>query len=132
MATTGLGKVLLVYISICVLLYIGGIRLIGDDNSNVLGKFIDVNKTDEGTVTYSSEINSSLPRSLTKTGVGLLDFIDSLGAIASFVIFIINIVFTPLGLFVSAGMPVGITLMIGLPLFISLVLAIAYFIRSGS
>ena len=51
MAATGLSKVLLIYISICVLLYVGGVRVIGDDNSNVLGKFIDVDKADDGTIT---------------------------------------------------------------------------------
>lgn len=129
---TGLVKALLILLSINLLLYTAGVRLVGSDNSNFVSQFLDDTALVDGRVQLNQDFNNTLPTTLEESGSGLLDFIDALGAAKRFIFFIINIVFTPLGLFVSAGMPQAIVLLVGMPLVLVLVLGVAYFIRSGS
>lgn len=125
-------KLVILLMAINTLLFIGGVRVIGGDDSNFIKNFIVENKTAEGQVIVQPELIDTLPTTFERSGSTVLNFIDSIGAIGSFIVFMVNIVFTPLGLFVAAGMPVSITLMVGLPLMIGMLLAVAYFIRSGS
>lgn len=128
----GLTKVFLVYLSINLLLYVGGVRVVGDDNSDFVSQFINETSYNEGAIDLSDGLTDTMPTTLEQSGTNFLDFIDALGAVKRFVFFVVNIVFTPLGLFVSAGMPQAVTLLVGMPLMVSLMLGIAYFIRSGS
>lgn len=125
-------KLVILLVAINTLLYIGGVRVIGGDDSNFLNNFIVENKTVDGQVIVNPDLIETLPTSFERSGSDVLNFIDTLAAIGKFVVFVVNIVFTPLGLFVAAGMPVAITLMVGMPLMIGMLLAVAYFIRSGS
>lgn len=128
-----LTKALQIYIAICLLLYVGGVRVIGGDNFDIVDNFIEANATDDGHVVVNADFVDSLPTTFEKSGSSqVLDFIDSLGTLGQLIGFIINIVFTPLALFTSAGMPTDIVLLVGIPIMISLFLGIAYFIRSGS
>ncbi len=129
---TALVKVFTVLLSINVILFLGGVRVIGDDNADFVSKFIDIDSSVNGSVVPSSDIEDSLPESFTQGGSTLLQFIDSLGAMQDMAFFIINIVFTPLGLFVSAGIPSNITVLVGVPLMTMMFFGVAYFIRSGN
>lgn len=130
---TSLIRILIIYLAINTLLFMGGVRVIGEDNQNIMDRFIDSQSVlQNNQVVVSSEINASLPRTFTQSGSSLLQFIDSIGAIVEWIIFVINIVFTPLALLTSAGLPTGITLMFGIPIMISLFGGIAYFLRSGN
>lgn len=129
---TALVKVFTILLSINVILFLGGVRVIGDDNVNFMNKFIDVDSSVNGSVVPAQELEDSLPTSFTQGGSSLLQFIDSLGAMQSMAFFIINIVFTPLGLLVSAGIPSAVSLVVGVPLMTMMFFGIAYFIRSGN
>lgn len=129
---TSLVKALMLLMSINLLLYTAGIRVVGDDNTSFVNAFLNESIETTGEVSISGQYRETMPLTLEESGSGLLDFIDALGAVKRFLFFIVNIVFTPLGLFISAGMPQTITLLIGMPLLFSLVLGVAYFIRSGS
>lgn len=130
MATT-FTKIFLIYICLNIVLFAGGTRVIPDTNA-VLDKFIDTDSYAEGGIQKASTLDSTLPSAFTSTGSNVLDFIDSLGAVGQFAIFLINIVFTPLGVFTAAGMPVSITLFFGVPIMLTLFIGIGYFVRSGN
>lgn len=131
MATT-LIKALMFLLSINLLLYVGGIRVIGNDNTDFVNQFINTSSLeDSGTVNVPADLQDTLPRTLEESGSGLLDFIDALGAVKKFIYFIVNIIFTPLGLFTAAGMPQAIVLLVGMPLMFAAILGGAYFLRSG-
>lgn len=125
-------KLIILLVAINTLLYIGGIRVIGGDDANLLNNFIEINRTNSSQAIVNPTLIDKLPTSFERSGSDVLNFIDSIAAVGKFIVFIVNIVFTPLGLFTSAGMPLSITLMVGMPLMIGLLLATAYFIRSGS
>lgn len=128
-----LTKALQIYIGICLLLYVGGVRVIGGDNFDIIDNFVEANETSTGHVIVNPDMVDSLPTTFEKSGSSqVLDFIDSLGTLGSMIAFVINLVFTPLALFTSAGMPGDIVILIGVPIMIGLFLGIAYFIRSGS
>jgi hypothetical protein len=132
MAST-LVKALFIYMSIALLLFVGGVRVIDTDNNDFLDRFFDTSVYDAtGQVVVSSSINSTLPRTFRNpVETNDLSFLDSLTAISSFITFIVNVVFSPLGLFMSAGFPSVVILLFGIPLMLALFLGVAYFIRSG-
>lgn len=125
-------KLMILIVAINTILFIGGVRVIGGDDANMINNFIEVNKTADGQIIVNPGLVDTLPTSFERSGSDVLNFVDSIAVVGKFVVFAVNIVFTPLGLFTSAGMPVNITLMVGMPLMIGLFLATAYFIRSGS
>lgn len=128
----GLVKVLMLLMSINILLYTAGVRVVGSDNKDFINEFINTSSLEAGRVSVATGYREVLPDTLEESGSDFLDFIDSLSAIKKFIFFMVNIIFTPLGLFISAGMPQIIVLMVGMPLMFSAVLGMAYFIRSGS
>jgi hypothetical protein len=121
-------KILLIVVLINTFLYTAGVRVIGEDNEAFMGNFVN---TSSNSLEASTSLQKTLPTTFSKSGSALLDFIDSLGAIGNFIVFIVNIVFTPFGLLSSSGLPSGVGLLVGLPLVLILILGIAYFIRSG-
>lgn len=125
-------KVFTVLLAINVVLFLGGVRVVGEDNNDFISNFIDIDASENGSVVPSSTIEDSLPESFTQGGSSLLQFIDSLGAMQDMAFFIINIVFTPLGLFVSTGLPSALVMLFGIPLMTMMFFGIAYFIRSGA
>lgn len=131
---TSFTKILVIYFCINALLFTGGVRVIGGDSLDILNDFINVNQTGSGQVVVSSNLVGTLPESLEESGTvsQTLQFVDSIGAIKKFVGFIVNIVFTPLGLFAGAGVPNNIVLIAGVPLMMLLWVGVAYFIRSGT
>jgi len=129
---TALVKVFTVLLGINMILFLGGVRVIGDDNADFISKFIDTDVGLNGTVAPSQEIEDSLPETFNQGGSTLLQFIDSLGAMQQMAFFVINIVFTPLGLLNSTGLPPILTFLFGVPLMTMMFFGIAYFIRSGN
>ena len=129
---TGLVKAIILLACINIVLFTGGLRVIGDDNSNFVNQFINVNESVNGSVVVSDDFKDTMPDTLNQGGSTLLQFIDSLGAAQDIFFFIVNIIFTPLALFVSAGMPSELVIFFGIPLMIFLYLGLAYFLRSGS
>jgi len=124
-------KLTILLISINLLLFIGGVRVIGGDESNLVNNFLNITKLNDGVPDPTSNFVDSLPTTFGQSGSGILDFIDGIGAVGKFIEFMVNIVFTPLGLFVGAGMPITITLLVGVPIMVGMFLAVAYFIRAG-
>ena len=126
--------IIMFYLCISMFLYVGGVRVVQNDAQEFLGTFIDVDKYSTNNQLVATEgFESSIPTQYQESGSGgLLSFIDVLGSIKSFLIFIVNILFSPLGLFIGSGIPSTVALFIGVPLFISGVLAFIYFVRSGN
>lgn len=131
MAAT-LVKALMLLLSINLLLYVAGVRVVGGDNEDFVSNFLNTTEYAEGRTVAPDNFKNTLPTSLEQSGTGILDFIDSLGAVKRFIFFVVNIVFTPLGLLMSTGMPKLVVLLIGMPLMTMVFLGVAYFIRSGS
>ena len=125
-------KVILVIVCINLLLFVGGVRVI-DDNDAFMNKFINVTTYQENEILQeSNQLSESIDQPLVRSGTGILEFIDSIGAVTSFITFLLNLIFTPLGLFTGAGLPPIVGLLIGVPLIVILSIGMAYFIRSGS
>lgn len=133
MSRANLGFVVLLLLIINITLYVGGVRVVDNDTSDFLGRFIDLEEYDEnGNLVIADEFQDSVPTSYQNTGGGgILDFIDAIGAIVDFLVFIVNILFTPIGLFVGTGLPTMVGVLVGLPLVVGGVLAFIYFVRSG-
>jgi len=124
-------RTIMVLICINLLLFVSGVRVI-DDNDAFIGRFISVDKyQDDNVLEVNSDFRGTVDKPLQRSGGGLLQFIDAIGAVTSFITFLINIVFTPLGLFMGMGLPPVVGLLIGVPLLALLVIGLAYFIRSG-
>ncbi|HUC78984.1 MAG TPA: hypothetical protein VMQ58_01960 [Candidatus Saccharimonadales bacterium] len=137
--TVGLGRTVMIYVCICVLLYMGGVRVSGNGNmpSNpsvdfTINNLVDTSNISSGQLGNGLGIQTSVDKNLQKTTGGLFNFVDALQSISGFVIFIFNIVFAPIGLFTATGMPWQISMIIGVPLMVMLWLGFAYFIRSGA
>lgn len=128
----GLVKAMMLLLSINLLLYVAGVRVIGTDNVDFINEFVNETALREERIEVQGGYKDTLPTTLEESGSSLLDFIDSLSAIKTFVIFLINIIFTPVGLLISAGLPQTITLLIGMPIMFAGIVGMAYFIRSGS
>lgn len=135
--TVGLGRTVMIYICICILLYLGGIRVIGNEGvpvnpsvDSAMGNLVSIDGV-HNQVGVSSNISGSIDKNLQKT-TGVFSFIDALQSVGSVIAFLFNIIFAPIGLFTATGMPYQISLIIGIPLMVMLWLGIAYFIRSGA
>lgn len=127
-------KWIIILMAINILLFVGGVRVIDDANYNFMGFFVNTAQLDAtNQTTLNESFTSTLPTKFTESGGGaLFTFIDSLKSVVAFVIFIVNIVFTPFGIFLAAGLPWQIGIMIGLPLIVAGVVAVALFIRGIS
>lgn len=124
--------IVMIYLSISMFMYIGGIRVVQEESGGFLGNFIDIDSYHEGNIAPSDQLKDVVPKSYRESGGGgLLSFIDVLGAIKDFLIFMVNIIFAPIGLFVGSGIPPIAALFIAIPLLVGGVLAFISFIRSG-
>lgn len=135
MAATPLQKVIMVYLCINIVLFLGGVRVIGEDTSDFLAKYVNVSVDSAGNpsnVAPSNLLENTLPSEFSNpVSTESLTFIDSLGVLQNFVSFIINILFTPLGLFTGAGLNASVVMLIGIPLMTMGFFGLAYFMRSG-
>ena len=134
MANVNWAGLVIMLLTINILLFVGGVRVVGTDTSDFLGRFVDVDSYNvNNTLGVTGEFEDTIPGQFQESGSGgLFAFIDTLGAVADFVIFMVNIIFTPLGLFTGLGLPVEVGLMVGLPLVFGLIFGLIYFIRSGN
>jgi len=124
-----LQKAIIIIACLNIVLFVGGVRVIEDNN--VMNSFINVEQyTDNNTVEVSDDFKNSVPQNFEKTGeTDGLSFIDTLQAVTGFLIFIVNIIFTPIGLF--ATLPPIVAIIVGTPILIASVISLLYFIRSG-
>lgn len=133
MTKASLYGIIMIYIAFSIFLYAGGVRVVAEDTSAYLGKFIDLNSYENGTIVASDGFENSVPTSFSESGSGTgLSFIDSLGAVGTFLIFLTNLLFSPIGLFTGAGLPPMVALFIAVPLLVSGVIAFIVFLRSGN
>lgn len=123
-----LQKALLLIACLNLVLFVGGVRVVED---SAIDSFIDVDSYKENsTLSVDEQFKNSVPQNFEKTGESsTLNFIDTLQASSSFLIFVVNIIFTPIGLF--ATLPSSVALIVGLPILIASVISLLYFIRSG-
>jgi|SRR6056297_3453668 len=124
-----LQKAIIIIACLNIVLFVGGVRVIEDNN--VLNNFINMDDyNDNNTITVSDDFRGSVPENFENTGATEgLSFIDVLRAVSGFIIFMVNIIFTPIGLF--ATLPSIVGLMVGVPLLIATVISLLYFVRSG-
>ena len=127
-------KWIIIILAINIVLFVGGVRVINDANYNFMGYFVDTAQLDAtNQTTLNQSFKDTLPTTYTESGGGgLFSFVDALKSILSFAIFLVNIVFTPFGIFLGAGLPWQIGIMVGLPLIVAGVVTIALFIRGIS
>lgn len=132
MTHTSMSSIIILLVCINILLYIGGVRVIDDDNNAFMERFINTEKEEQ--IELQQNFKGTLPTTFEESGgdSAILTFIDAVGAVTSFIVFLVNIVFTPIGLFLGAGLPVEVGLIVGLPLIVLGVIGIASFIRSGA
>ena len=121
-------------VCINIVLFAGGVRVVGGADNNetsFLDSIIDTNNYENnGSLSVNSDFRDAVPSNFESTGATeTLSFIDVLKAVKSFLIFMVNIIFTPLGLFMDLPPIAG--LMFGVPLMVAGVLAFIYFVRSG-
>lgn len=127
-------KWIIIILAINIILFVGGVRVVNDANYNFLGFFVDTNQLDSTNQTVLNQsFKDVLPTKYSESGgEGVFTFIDALKSIVAFAIFLVNIVFTPFGIFLAGGIPWQIGIMIGLPLIVAGVVTIALFIRGIS
>lgn len=121
-------KALIFLACLNIVLFAGGVRVV---DTNTLDSIVDKQAYENNdTVKLSENFKGSVPQNFEKTGeTEGLSFIDTLQGVSGFIIFIVNIIFTPIGLF--ASLPAIVGLMLGVPIVVGTVMALIYFIRSG-
>lgn len=119
-------KLILVVACVNLFLYSAGVRVIGEDAPSFVQGFVNESS---GSYYVSPDLQGRLPSTLQESGSSTLSFIDALASIQNFLSFIINIVFTPLGLLTGAGFPSQIVLLVGVPVMIMLFITVGMFIR---
>lgn len=125
-------KVLILYMAINSLLFIGGVRVVEDQNLNMMNQFIDTDSySNLSLVVASDEFVDSIPKNGTVVSK-TFNLVDAIASVGRWLDFLINILFTPLGLLSNTNMPKELVLSIGVPLIISIVGGFAYFLRSGT
>jgi hypothetical protein len=140
MSRVNLFGVVMILLVINIFLYAGGVKVV--ESEGFLARFVDV--PDQENLLYSDQtltvssgcennecLKDAVPTTLQDTGgSGVLTFIDAIKTIFDFVLFLVNIVFTPIGLFMN--MPSIIGLMLGVPLLFAGVFGIVSLVRSGA
>jgi len=126
-------KILIVVLSINLLLFVGGVRVVESDTTDFLDRFVDTDAyTNSSVVVISDTLIDAVPVSYeTKVVDNQLSFIDVVGAVASFLIFLVNIIFTPVGLLMGTGLPKEVGILVGIPLMFGLIMGFIYMVRSG-
>jgi hypothetical protein len=125
-----MSRMVLIYVCVNVVLYGAGVKVV--ENEQFLDRFVDFDS--EGEVRgVDEDFKGSTPETFDQEGGGsdVLSFIDSVGAVSDFIFFILNIIFTPLGLFFSLGLPPIVGLIFAVPLLVAGVLSVMTFVRSG-
>jgi len=127
--------IFIIILSINLLLYASGLRLIDTVDDNV-DRLINVDGDDlyttGGNIQESDDLEqagSSLTVFQESGSGGLFDLLDSLKIINQFFIFIVNIAFTPLALFTGGILPPIFGLIIGLPMVMTAMIYGAYYVR---
>ena len=126
-------KVLIIVLSINLLLFVGGVRVVESDTTNFLNRFVDTDAyTNSSLVVVGTDLQEAVPVTYeTKVVDNQLSFIDVVGAVAGFLIFLVNILFTPVGLIMGTGLPPEVGMLFGIPLMFGLVMGFIYMVRSG-
>jgi hypothetical protein len=124
-------KSILLYLSISIILYAGGVRL---TDSNGFNSFITASNPDNGITGQNQfglgNITSITPDTSEVSNLGGgFNFIDPIRSIRNFINLIIDVVFAIPTLFFS--FPAPIQLFFGVPLAVIALLGIVYFTRSG-
>lgn len=120
----------MIYLAISTFLFLGGVRVVESDSSQFISNFVDVEAYEQGVIDPSGGLENTVPTTFTESGADTgLSFIDIITAIQDFLIFVANIIFSPIGLFIGSGIPVPIALIISLPLLVSGVFGLIAFIR---
>lgn len=121
-------KALILIACLNIVLFVGGVRVV---ENTALNSFVNIDSyEDNNTVNINDDFKNSVPSNFENTGeTSGLSFVDTLRAVTSFIIFMVNIIFTPIGLF--ATLPSVVGLFFGVPLLIGSVIALIYFVRSG-
>jgi hypothetical protein len=124
-----LAKVMLIIVLINSFLYLADVRLVDD---GFFSKFANVNDDTETVNAYGS-IADNLPEVAPTGGFSIegggISFIDSLSLLGSYLLFLFNIIFAPVALFITTGMPLFLQLLIGLPLGIMYIMGIVFLFR---
>ena len=128
MTGTTLMKIMIIMLCINSLLYVSGVRVV-DTADDYMSHYIDTS-TNQSISGDLEEVTESL-KDYTGSAGGIVNFIDAINAVRSFINFVVNIVLTPFGLFIGGGLPQNVAIIIGLPLILIMLLGVAYFMRSG-
>jgi len=131
MSQASVFTVVMTLLMINLLLFVNGVRVIEEDNNNFLNKFINLEQYENtSNLQTSQDLVDAVPKNFQESGTGgFLQFVDALKTISSFVIFLVNIVFTPVGLFVAGGLPPIIGLILGIPLLVAGIFGIIQLVR---
>lgn len=128
-----LAKILLLMVTINGLLYLSGAALFDND---IFDQLASLDESGDNLAGYSS-FGDQLPGdeegtagSFT-TGTGGFSFFDALGMVLGVLLFLLNLVFAPIAIFVGTGMPLLLQIGIGLPVGILYVFGIIVLIRGG-
>jgi len=126
-------KVLLLMVTINSFLYLSGYTLFDND---IMDQLVDINEGAEQIQGYGGDLSDSLPAdaqastSLIAESTGF-SFFDALNMVWGFLLFMLNLVFAPIGLFVASGMPIALQLLVGLPLGVAYIFGLIVLIRGG-
>lgn len=130
-------KALVIYFSINLVLYAGGIRVESlTEGRSLIDDFVSSSNSSaditDSSIQYGlGDIGSQTPNVNQQTGgfSSVLSFIDVVRAIAGFVNFLIVFL---IGIFILFALfPSGIQLFVGVPLAFMFIIGLIYFVRSG-
>ena len=124
-------NVMIIYFCVSAALFIGGVEVIGGDVNDIVDRFVDINET-TGQIVTSPGFEASVGTDFDSAGSEVLQFVDSIRAVVTFLKFIVNILFAPIGLFTSTGVPWQVNLLVAAPMMIAIVMGFVYLVRAGN
>ena len=113
------------------MLMLGGFNLIAyGDQTNFISRFASIDDNNNIQLENTEFSNQSSTIANQNIGAGIFDFFNPIAFIFSILLFLINLTFAPIALFVQIpNLPTEIALMIGLPMAILYILSLFWFIR---
>ena len=131
MALSTVRTITLLMLCCNIMLMLGGFNLIAyGDQDNFISRFASIDDDNNIQLENTEFSNQSSTIANQNIGAGIFDFFNPIAFIFSILLFLINLTFAPVALFIQIpNLPTEIALMIGLPMEILYILSIFWFIR---
>ena len=131
MALSTVRSITLLMLCCNLMLLLGGFQLFGyGDQENFISRFATIDADNNIQLEGTEFSNQSSTIANQNIGAGIFDFFNPIAFLFSILLFLINLTFAPIALFVQIpNLPQEVALMLGVPMAILYILSIFWFIR---